>query len=97
MKKATIILVVTSAVMIAGTMATADDLAEVSPAEAENFTARGKARLAVPGVDYDPAEYPNAENDEFAALAAADDEGAADGASIGDDADSEDTTAADDE
>lgn len=93
MKKTTILLAVTSAVMIGGSMAVPGDLAEVEPAEARNLKDRGKGRVAVPGVDYDPADYPHvANNDAF--------EGADDGdhdddeAATGDDGDD---GAADDE
>ncbi|WP_444808493.1 hypothetical protein [Sphingopyxis sp.] len=50
--------------MIGGSMAVPGDLAEVSDTEARNIKGRGKARLAVPGVDYDPADYPHVANNE---------------------------------
>lgn len=64
MRKTVILLAITSAVMIGGSMAVPGDLAEVEPAEARNIKDRGKARLAVPGDDYDPADYPHVANNE---------------------------------
>lgn len=62
-----VLLLITSAVMVEGEMATANDLVEVTPAEAANFIRRGRATPAVPGVHYDPAEYPDAVNGDIPA------------------------------